>query len=218
MTWGGIEGYGAERASSLVASLKTASTVDVEPIIEQLSRYRRWAKPRLVHLLGESAKTSRDHLHASLALLPVDHSQTGDLYDRLLDANPLELPVIWKLMRENHQAPVDRLWEVLNDPKTDPDQRFRAASALANVEAELKTDRWHAVSPFLSDRLLASVFKDPAHYSPLITTLRPVRRLARGTAGSNLSKRWASRSRSGRWRRASCPTTPPIDLTCWPAC
>ncbi len=173
-TWGGIEGYGTERASSLVASLKTASTADIEPIIEQLLRYRRWAKPRLLHLLGESAETSRDQLHASLALLPLGHSQTHYLYDRLLNADPLELPVIWKLMRENDQARVDRLWKVLNDPKNDPDQRFRAACALANVEGELNTQGWHAVSPFLSDRLLASVIKDPGHYPSLIKTLRPI--------------------------------------------
>ena len=45
ITWGGIEGYGNLRASSLVESLKTASTADVEPIIKQLSGYRRWAGP-----------------------------------------------------------------------------------------------------------------------------------------------------------------------------
>ncbi len=91
-TWAGIEGYDNLRASSLVESLKTASTADVEPIIKQLSRYRRWAKPRLVHLLGESEKTSRDHLHASLALLPVDAAQGDYLFGRLLNADPFELP------------------------------------------------------------------------------------------------------------------------------
>ena len=175
VTWGGVEGYGTVRASSLVESLKTASTADVEPIIKQLLAYRRWAKPRLVRLLGESEKTSRDHLHASLALLPVDAGQAGYLYDRLLNADPIELPVIWKLMRENHQAPVDRLWKVLNDPKIDPDQRFRAACALANVEAEVETQQWDAVASLVADRLLASVLKNPSHYPPLIETLRPVR-------------------------------------------
>ena len=175
VTWGGVEGYGTVRASSLVESLKTASTADVEPIIKQLLGYRHWANPRLVRMLGESEKTSRDHLHASLALLPVDASQAEYLYDRLLNADPIELPVIWKLMRENHQAPVDRLWKVLNDPKTDPDQRFRAACALANVEAEAETQQWDAVASLVADRLLASVLKNPSHYPPLIETLRPVR-------------------------------------------
>ena len=162
------------RASSLIESLKTASTADVEPIVKQLLGYRRWAKPGLVRLLGESAKTSREHLHASLALLPMDASQAGYLYDRLLNADPTELPVIWKLMRENHQVPLDRLWKVLNDPKTDPDQRFRAACALASAEATVEAQRWDAVSRFVTDRLLASVLRNPSHYPPLIKTLRPV--------------------------------------------
>ena len=99
VTWGGVEGYGTVRASSLVESLKTASTADVQPIIKQLSGYRPWANRRLVRLLGESEKTSRDHLHASLALLPVDASQAQYLYDRLLNADPVELPVIWNCYR-----------------------------------------------------------------------------------------------------------------------
>ena len=175
VTWGGVEGYGTVRASSLVESLKTASTADVEPIIEQLFAYRRWAMPRLVRLLKESKKTSRDHLHASLALLPVDASQAEYLYDRLLNSDPIELPVIWKLMREYHPALVDRLWKVLNDPKIDSDQRFRAACALANVEEGVETQQWDVVASLVADRLLPTVLKNPSHYAPLIETLRPVR-------------------------------------------
>ena len=119
-------------------------------------------------------KKHAGNLHASLALLPVDASQAEYLYDRLLNADPIELPVIWKLMRENHQAPVDRLWKVLNDPKADPDQRFRAACALANVEAG-RTSSNGMQWLFVTDRLLESVLKNPSHYSPLIETLRPVR-------------------------------------------
>ena len=173
VTWGGVEGYGTVRASSLVESLKAASTADVEPIIKQLLGYRRWANRRLVRLLGESERSSRDHLHASFALLPVDASQAEYLYDRLLNADPIELPVIWKLLQDNHHAPVDRLWKVLNDPNLDVHQRFRAACALANVKAE--TQQWDAVAGLVADRLLESVLKNPSHYPPLIKTLRPVR-------------------------------------------
>ena len=80
------------RASSLVESLKTASTADVEPIIKQLSGYRRWAKPRTwSSCSGNRKKQARDHLHASLALLPVDASQAGYLYDRLLELRPYRI-------------------------------------------------------------------------------------------------------------------------------
>src|SRR5208337_3418705 len=43
LTWGGIEGYGTMRASSLVESLRTANTTDVPVLVRQLDSYRRWA-------------------------------------------------------------------------------------------------------------------------------------------------------------------------------
>src|SRR5262249_7195107 len=74
-SWGGMEAYGHLRSAALVESLTTASTADVPPLIRQISTYRRWADPRLVHLLEANHKSSREHLHASLALLPGDATQ-----------------------------------------------------------------------------------------------------------------------------------------------
>ena len=217
VTWGGVEGYGTVRASSLVESLKTASTADVEPIIKQLSGYRRWANRRLVRLLGESEKTSRDHLHASLALLPVDASQAEYLYDRLLNADPIDLQVIWKLLQDNHQAPVDRLWKVLNDPKADTDRRFRAACALANVEPDGERSNgmqwlvssligcWSRFSRTPAITHLLSSHCDPCVIGSWLRCLEPF----------EIRASW---SPNGPWRRAFCPTTPPTSRTCWPTC
>jgi len=73
ISWGGIEGYGTLRASALVESLQKVGTSDVPAIVKQLSGYRRWADPQLVRAVQSS--DDREHLHASLALLPVDTSQ-----------------------------------------------------------------------------------------------------------------------------------------------
>ena len=70
ITWGGIEGYGTLRASALVESLQKVGTSDVPAIVKQLSGYRRWADPRLVRVVQSTDDQSREHLHASLALLP----------------------------------------------------------------------------------------------------------------------------------------------------
>ena len=86
--WGSVEGYGSLRASSLVESLATANTTDVPRLIEQLAGYRRWANPRLIRLTQDSKEDPRIHLHASLALLPVDAGQVEYLYHRLLEARP----------------------------------------------------------------------------------------------------------------------------------
>src|SRR5271157_5940655 len=94
LTWAGIEGYGTLRASSQVESLRTANTTDVPAIVRQLTGYRRWANPRLQPLTQIADDTSREKLHGSLALLPVDTSQLPFLEKRLLSATPAELPVI----------------------------------------------------------------------------------------------------------------------------
>ena len=52
----------------------------------------------------------------------------------------------------------------------------------------METQRWDAVSRFVTDRLLGSVLKNPSHYPSLIKTLRPVRASACGSAVSNLSR------------------------------
>lgn len=105
----------------------------------------------------------------------MDASQVEFLSRRLLNATPTELPVIRKLLREHHQVPVRRLWSVLQNSQSDPDQRLRAACALADSDAGGTSQRWDAVAPFLTDRLLASALKNPSHYTPLIEMLRPVR-------------------------------------------
>ena len=87
ITWGGIEGYGTLRASALVESLQKVGTPDVPAIVKQLSGYRRWADPRLVRAVQSTDDRSREHLHASLALLPVDASQVDYLFNRLLDSH-----------------------------------------------------------------------------------------------------------------------------------
>src|SRR5271157_161926 len=94
ITWGGIEGYGTLRASALVESLQKVSTPDVPAIVKQLSGYRRWADPQLVRVAQGTDAQRREHLHASLALLPVDASQVDYLFNRLLSATPGELPVL----------------------------------------------------------------------------------------------------------------------------
>ena len=81
-----MEGYGRLRASALVESLESCVTSDVPAIVKELSGYRRWADPKLVRAAQGTDAQTREHLHASLALLPVDPSQVDYLFNRLLSA------------------------------------------------------------------------------------------------------------------------------------
>ncbi|MFI5460669.1 MAG: SUMF1/EgtB/PvdO family nonheme iron enzyme [Isosphaerales bacterium] len=186
-TWGGIEGYGNLRAAGLVESLKTADTTRVPALIDQLRSYRRWAGRPLLELLSSTENDSDQHSRASLAslaLLPDDGRQADYLYERLLVASPVDLPVIWGILRKHHQGADSRLWQLLDDSKSDPDKRFRAACALANTGSAQVEKRWDTVSPFITDGFLTAVVKNPGDYPTLIGTLRPLRGRLLGSLSS----------------------------------
>ena len=93
-------------------------------------------------------------------------------YDCLLHASPVELQVIREALKDHRGKIVERLWDVLENPEADPGQRFHAACALAIYDAAGSHSRWDSASRFITDRLLASMIKNPSHYTPLIEMMR----------------------------------------------
>jgi serine/threonine protein kinase/formylglycine-generating enzyme required for sulfatase activity len=178
-TWASIEGYGHLQASALVESLRTASTTRVPALIDQLRSYRRWARRPISELLTSTENDRDSHLRASLAslaLLPDDGKQSGYLHDQLLVASPIELPVIWGILRHHDSGIEDRLRRLLENSQSEPEERFRAACALASTAAGPLEKSWDAVSPFITERFLAAVNKSPGDYATLIEILRPIRK------------------------------------------
>ncbi len=168
LTWGGIEGYGTLRASALVESLQKVDTPDVPAIIEQLSGYRRWADRRLVRALEST--DDREHLHASLALLPVDASQVDYLFNRLLKATPAELPVLRDALKARRSTLTPKLWSMLEQAKPGDDALLPAASALASYAPD--DARWDAVGGKVAEKLVSI---NSLLLRPWIEALRPVR-------------------------------------------
>jgi formylglycine-generating enzyme required for sulfatase activity len=178
LTWAGIEGYGYLRASALVESLRIANTTGVPALINQLRSYRRWVARPLAGLLSSTENDRDPHLRASLAslaLLPDGGGQAGYLHDQLLIASPIELPVIWDILHQHDSRIEQRLWPLLENPRSDSEQRFRAACALAGTGSAPVEKRWDTVAPFITERFLATVIKNPGDYATLIETLRPIR-------------------------------------------
>src|ERR1019366_8663484 len=93
---GGYEGHGTLKSHALLDRLLDANTNEVPTIVADMGSYRRWINPLLHEAAAQAAasKDARKQLHVSLALLPVDATQVGYLYGRLLDAEPHEVPVL----------------------------------------------------------------------------------------------------------------------------
>jgi serine/threonine protein kinase/formylglycine-generating enzyme required for sulfatase activity len=170
LSWGGIEGYGNLRASGLVEKLAAAGTTEVPPIVGQLSGYRRWANRRLQPLTQISDDTSREKLHASLALLPVDASQVPFLEKRLLVALPTELMVIRDALKPHRATLVPKLWATLDTAQPGDVSLLPAASALADYDAT--NERWESVGGKVAQALIRV---NPFSLGPWLDALRPVR-------------------------------------------
>ena len=174
--WGGAEAYGRLQAAALVHSLPAANTTDIPDLINELRSYGRWARGPLSALLSTPKLDGDQRLRASLAglaLLPPDGRRADFVRERLLEAAPVELPVISRLLRTHLQGTDQFLWQRLQDATANPEPRFRAACALA--DANLAEGRaWDPVAPFVAERLVAGVIKDPGNYPTLVATLRPI--------------------------------------------
>jgi serine/threonine protein kinase/formylglycine-generating enzyme required for sulfatase activity len=170
LTWGGIEGYGKLRASNLVEELQTASTADVPTIVRQIQGYRHWANPRLRALVQSADDASREKLHTSLALLPVDPSQLPFLANRLLNAAPAELPVLRDALTLHRATLIPRLWSVLDSAQPGDLSLLPAACALADYDAG--SPHWEPLGAKVTQALIRV---DPVLLRPWLDALRPVR-------------------------------------------
>ena len=143
----------ANHAAGLVKQLLAAEIDQVPSIIQEIEGYRLWANPLLREENDRAGVGSPQKLHASLALLPVDPGQATYLYDRLLDADPHEVPVIVDALVPHKQDLLEKLWSVVENPaKGKEKQRLRAASGLASFEPE--SDKWVQYSPGIVNDLV----------------------------------------------------------------
>jgi formylglycine-generating enzyme required for sulfatase activity/tetratricopeptide (TPR) repeat protein len=183
--WGGIEGYGTLRASALVDSLQKVGTPEVANIVKQLRSYRRWADPQLVRVLQGTEPQTREHLHASLALLPVDAAQVDYLFDRLSRAESGELPVLRDALKSHRTNLTPKLWTVLESVKSGDASLLPTASALASYDSD--NTKWKAAGGKVAQALVSI---NSIHLGQWLEALRPVSgKLTIPTAGIFREKR-----------------------------
>jgi formylglycine-generating enzyme required for sulfatase activity len=143
----------AAHGAELVRSLTIADVAEVPGLVRQLDGYRLWADPLLARLLADSGPHSRERLHASLALLPVDPGQVEYLSGRLLRARPAELVVVCDALSSHRDRLVGQLWERVEDEEADPATGLRAACALARYAPD--DPRWARQAARVADWLVA---------------------------------------------------------------
>jgi serine/threonine protein kinase/formylglycine-generating enzyme required for sulfatase activity len=171
VAWVGHEAYGTFKAHSLRDQLLHADTKNVLGIISEMAPYRRWIDPLLRETRASKGFDTRKQLHVSLALLPVDSSQTEYLYARLLDAAAPDVAVLCEALAPHQSELCPKLWTVVEQPVKGQDQRrLRAACALARYDPG--SEGWTAVAgPVVDDLVSVS----PAYLERWMDCLKPVR-------------------------------------------
>ncbi|HKB36043.1 MAG TPA: ATP-binding protein, partial [Gemmataceae bacterium] len=169
----GWEVHGRVRSQALLDNLMRAPTEDIPAAVADMASYRRWLDGPLRNAYAEAQAKgdARKRLHASLALLPVDAGQVEYLYERLLAAEPHEVIVLREALRPHADALNERLWKVLEDVKSVPGKRLRAACALAGYAED--DDHWQQVNRDVAERLVA---ENAFVIGKWAEALRPVRR------------------------------------------
>jgi len=150
----GWEIHGRVRSQALLDNLLRAPIEDVPTAVTDMASYRRW-------LDGRSAiPTPRRRRRATPAssCMPAWRccrwtrvrwtTSTG----RLLTAEPHEVIVLRGELRPHAEMLNERLWAVLENPKSTPGQRLRAACTLAGYAED--DERWPKVSRDVAARLV----------------------------------------------------------------
>ena len=88
----------------------------------------RKSDPSLRSELNKRSDESRQKLHASLALLPVDAAQVDYLFSRLIKASPSEIPVLRDALKTHRSTLTPKLWTVLESAKSGGTSSLPAAS------------------------------------------------------------------------------------------
>jgi hypothetical protein len=142
----------------------------VPAVVQQLTGYRHWADPRLRQLLRESEESSRERLHASLALLPVDATQIDYLRKCLKSVAPAELRVLCAALAPHRSRLIPALWTELEQAGPADPSLLNSAAALALYDPD--GPRWSDLGGKVAEAL---VKVNPIFLGHWLDALRPVR-------------------------------------------
>ena len=179
-----------DHAAALVRQLLDANLAQTPAIIEAMKDYRDGVEGRLrdSYRQAEESGDAARQLHASLALLPSDATQTAYLVERLLDAEPQEVAVLRAALRPHQDELRETLWQAVLRPRAGhAGQRLRAAARWltmnprirAGLKSRLRASR--AAPPRGGTAAAEAVAQDlvtvpPFQLAAWLEAFRPIRR------------------------------------------
>ena len=147
-----IDNRSATLAAGLVQRVLDADTPQVPEIVGSMREHRQRVNPALLSELEKAPDGSRQRLHASLALLPVDANQVDYLFNCLKRASPSQLPVLRDALKPYQEHLVPKLWSVLDSAQPGDVGLLPAASALADYAAD--SPRWESAGGKVAQALI----------------------------------------------------------------
>lgn len=162
----------ALKVESLIQSLESAETAEISQLVAELKEYRTWAQPLLTQELAQTPLSPKKRLHICLVLVEWDDTQVEYLTTALLKAKADDFPVIRDALGHHQASVIPPLWDMLQDPTIDLDQRFRAGCALASFDSN--NPKWDRFGDTIAGKL---VLEPPLFFAKWTQILRPVRRV-----------------------------------------
>ena len=203
------------QAAGLVQAVLNADVAQVPAIIDKMVDLRQWTDPELRTEVENAAAGSPRKLKGSLALLPSDVGQVDYLVDRLLDAEPSEVPVIRDaLLPRIGTADGQALGRAPRRPNEASERAGSGPRRLSRSTIRRTLDG--TTSPRVSSTMSSTKTRSTSASGPTRS----------GTSGASSSRRClpssAIRSRNappnGSLRRTWSPITRPIGPRCLPIC
>jgi serine/threonine protein kinase len=165
-----IENQRAIQAAGLVQRLRDADTPQVPEIVNAMHEYRSFVDPLLKSELEKAPTDSRQKLHASLAVLPVDATQVDYLFDRLTKAEPAQLVTLRDALKTHRSTVTPKLWRVLERAEPGDASVLPCAGALAGYDPD--NTKWESVDEKVAQALVSV---NPVFLGLWLDALRSVR-------------------------------------------
>ncbi len=123
-----------DQADQLTEQLLGSELTRVPPLVDRLHNLPGGWRQRLEHIASDASSSDSERLRAHLALVRDDSASIPYLLRQLVKADPLEFSAILQALGPWDSECIPALWPVAFD-SANPDERFRAAAALANFDS-----------------------------------------------------------------------------------